>query len=386
MSRRITKGRMILLMLSLIWAWALGQNTEVRGVWLTNVDSKVLESREGISEAMQFLADHHFNLVCPVVWNKGLTQYRSQVMDSLFGIPVDPVYGGRDPLREVIIEAHKRNIAVIAWFEFGFASSYKKNGGHLLEKFPQWAARDIEGRLLEKNGFEWMNAYHPEVRQFLLSLIREVAQNYDVDGVQGDDRLPAQPAHGGYSHYTIKLYQSEHAGRRPPRDYRDTDWLRWRAGILNRFAGDVYNMVKSVDPNILVTWAPSIYPWSFEEYLQDWPQWVRSGHADLIFSQNYRYSLHEYKAVVEKQREVSENIAGAQGILYPGVLINVGDYVIPEEFLRASVQYNRQQGIGGEVFFFYEGLRKNDNRLARLLLESVYKEKADLPIVARFRK
>ena len=62
---------------------------------------------------------------------------------------------------------------------------------------PEWAARDKNGAILTKNGFEWMNAIHPEVQQFLLDMVQEVIRSYDVDGIQGDDRLPAMPSEGG---------------------------------------------------------------------------------------------------------------------------------------------------------------------------------------------
>ena len=51
------------------------RSTELRGVWLTNVDSKVMDSRENIAEAMRFLAENNFNMVCRVVWNKGMNLY-----------------------------------------------------------------------------------------------------------------------------------------------------------------------------------------------------------------------------------------------------------------------------------------------------------------------
>ena len=63
---------------------------EVRGTWITNVDSDVLLSRESIAEAMEFLADHNFNLVCPVVWNKGVPLFKSEVMNQSFGITILP--------------------------------------------------------------------------------------------------------------------------------------------------------------------------------------------------------------------------------------------------------------------------------------------------------
>ena len=229
------------------------QSTEIRGVWLTNVDSDVLLTRKSISAAMQFLKDNNFNVVFPVVWNYAKTLYPSEVMDSLFGASINPLYKSRDPLLEVIEESHIRGIKIIPWFEYGFSSSHKKNGGIILNKRPEWSAKDVKGNLLTKNGFEWMNAYHSEVQNFLLSLVLEVVTNYDIDGIQGDDRLPAQPVEGGYSAYTVDLYQSSHNGMNPRQDCRDPEWMRWRADRLNGFAERLYREVKSVKPDIIVS-------------------------------------------------------------------------------------------------------------------------------------
>ena len=38
-----------------------------------------------------------------------------------------------------------------------------------------------------KNGFDWLNAFDPEVQNFMISLFKEVVTNYEIDGVQGDD-------------------------------------------------------------------------------------------------------------------------------------------------------------------------------------------------------
>jgi len=149
---------------------------EMRGVWITNVDSEVLFTPGGIEQAMDYLADRGFNLIFPVVWNKGYTLYPSQVMADYFGeeYRIDPLFAEqqRDPLAELIIHAHRRGMEVMPWFEFGFASSFEADGGHLIAMRPEWAARDSTGALLKKNGFEWMNAIHPEVQDFMLALVR----------------------------------------------------------------------------------------------------------------------------------------------------------------------------------------------------------------------
>ncbi|MDZ7797066.1 MAG: family 10 glycosylhydrolase [Candidatus Marinimicrobia bacterium] len=221
--------------------------------------------------------------------------------------------------------------------------------------------------MLTKNGFEWMNAYHPEVQDFLTALILEVVKGYDIDGIQGDDRLPAQPVHGGYSEYTANLYRTEHGGKFPPADARDPEWMRWRADKLNAFAERVYEEVKAADPSVLVTWAPSVYPWCYDEYLQDWPSWIEGGYADAVIPQVYRYDINAYEKTLNSQGIINHASENADIPLIPGVLLNVGSYLMPAEMVEKTVMINREQGYEGEIFFFYEGLRKEDDRNAEIL-------------------
>jgi uncharacterized lipoprotein YddW (UPF0748 family) len=399
-----TKFAFVLVLVSIVLPAMLGscsgvetQHTpipvELRGVWLTNVDSHVLESRAQITDAMQFLADYNFNVVYPVVWNKAMTLYRSDVMKQYFNIEIDTLaaYNGRDPLAELIEEAHKRNIAVIPLFEFGFSSSYNDNGGHILKAKPHWAARDREGKLLKKNGFEWMNAFHPEVQEFMLALVTEVVNKYNVDGVQGNDRLPAQPIEGGYDSVTIGLFKETHAGNEPPLDFRENHWKYWRAVKLDEFAQQLYRRVKSIKSDVIVSWSPSIYPWSLDEYLQDWRMWINpdpygNTYADIIHPQNYRYDIEQYKRTLDTQHRDSMKVNNRNRYLYPGILLNVGTYLMSEEYLKEAVRYNRYSGYNGEVFFFYEGLRKENEKMAKALKESFYKTPARLPFTPSFQK
>lgn len=125
-------------------------NSGMRGVWIPSTDCKVLASKQRIAEAINFLADTGFNTVFPVVWNRGFTAYPSQIMREQFGVEIDSRYAGRDPLGELVAEASRVGLKVIPWFEYGFVSSYNLNGGHLLAKKPEWAARDRPGNLLKK--------------------------------------------------------------------------------------------------------------------------------------------------------------------------------------------------------------------------------------------
>jgi uncharacterized lipoprotein YddW (UPF0748 family) len=353
---------------------------ELRGVWLTNVDSNVLDSRDHIEAAMAFLAEHNFNVVFPVVWNDAFTTYPSAVMDTLLGRRIDPAYAGRDPLKEIVAAAHEHGMAVIPWFEFGFASSYGTEGaGPVLQAHPQWAARDTSGTLVTKNGFDWMNGYRPAVQDLMMNLIMEVVRTYDVDGIQGDDRLPANPVEGGYSDYTTALYRSEHDGQNPPPDPRHERWKQWRADKLSAFGRRVYDRVKAVDSSLVVSWAPSPYPFGYDEYLQDWPAWINRGFTDLIHPQVYRREVSEYKSFLATQRAEQAGWDRSKVLgFYPGVLIKVGDYRMRPDELKEVILTNRERGLKGEVFFFYEGLRENNDALADVL-KSCYREPAEFP-------
>jgi len=347
--------------------------SKIKGVWITNVDSRVLESPESIRETVDFLYEHGFNTLFPVVWNQGKTLYPSKIMEKEFGMLIDPVFEGQDPLKTLTELAHEKGFLVVPWFEFGFSSSYNANGGHILAKYPHWAAKDRDGNLLTKNNFEWMNPYHPEVQAFIKSLILEVAENYNVDGIQGDDRLPANPIEGGYSDYTVNRYKSEHNGAEPPYDYRDPEWQKWRGDILNAFAKDVYNSVKAVREDLIVSWAPNIYPWAYDEYLQDWPAWIKGGYCDLMIPQIYRYNLEAYKNTLKTMDPDILGLPEDHCPIIPGVLLNLGKYTMDNQFLRDVIAHNREMGYEGEVYFFYEGLRKENNRTAKLLKEEFYK-------------
>jgi len=324
-----------------------------RGVWLTNVASTALDSRDNIKAAIDNCKKGGINHVFVVVYNAARTLYPSTVMQNLIGIPIMEKFAGRDPLKEVIDEGHAAGLKVHAWFEYGFSSSYSQNGGPILAAKPHWAARDFNGMLTVKNGFDWMNAFHPEVQQYMIDLFKEVVTKYDVDGVQGDDRLPAVPSSSGYDDYTKALYRAER-GSDPPPSGSEPNWVAWRAGKLNAFLKRLRNEVKAIKPNVLVTMSPSPYPFSLNEYLQDWPVWVDSAWVDAVFPQCYRYDLAAYNSILSQQAVV---LRGKTSICYPGVLVKSGTYVATDGFLTQMIQANRANGFKGEAFFFYEGLK-----------------------------
>ncbi len=330
-------------------------HAQVRGVWVTNVASTALDSKANIQACVHNCKRIGITDIFMVVYNNATTMYPSRIMDSMWGIPIQAKYAGRDPLQEMILAAHKQHIRVHAWFEFGFSSSYKAAGGIILKKKPSWAAINSAGTLVTKNGFDWLNAFDPAVQAYMLSLITEVVSNYNIDGIQGDDRLPACPSTAGYDDYTLNLYAAKHQGAQPPINYKDTAWVQWRSNILTQYLRQVYRAVKALKPQVLVTMAPSVYPWCKQEYLQDWPAWLQQGIVDLVMPQVYRYHAAAYDATIAT---LTSNIPSPYlHQCYPGVLQSLGNgYLASDTLTQYMVQHNRNQGYSGEVFFYYQGI------------------------------
>jgi uncharacterized lipoprotein YddW (UPF0748 family) len=329
----------------------------VRGVWLTNVASTALYTRDNLRQTVQSCADRGINHIFVVVWNKGFTLYPSALIPRTFGVAaIEDRLQGRDPLRELIDEAKKLNIKVYAWFEYGFAADNAGLGEHILRVKPDWAALGTDGKIVTKNGFRWMNALDPDVQTFMLSLLKEVVQNYpDLDGIQGDDRLPALPVECGYNPGVVAQYRAENGGAVPPSDPRNVAWVDWRAGKLNDFMKKLSSELRQLRPSLKISMAPSAFPFAKTEYLQDWPTWVANGWVDMICPQLYRYNIGDYRAELAKLTQ--QVPADKRALIAPGVLLKVGTYTPATTYLQQMIDENRKAGLPGEVFFFYEGLK-----------------------------
>ncbi len=343
--------------------------SEIRGVWIANrPHSQVLESRDNIIDAIAFLHSYGFNYIFPVVWTSGYSLFPSQVM-GIYELPtIDPFYGEqqRDILREIVEEAHKCDIKVIPWLEYGFAASHLLSGGHILKQYPHWQAVNKEGKKVRHGGLTWMNGFRAEVQQFMWEIVAEIVAGYDVDGIQGCDRLPAMPVSGGYDDDTVARYKTA-LGKHPPQNPQDKQWMQWRADILTDFLAKLYHQVKAIKPDAIVSLSPAVFPFSLYNLMQDSPAWIAKGLVDIIHPQIYRsnhFSYNQETKKIVKTFDRNSLIKFAPGIAFTA---NGKDLTIKD--LVKCIKTNRDRSFNGQVFFHYEGLRKNNDTLAIALSE-----------------
>jgi len=341
---------------------------EIRGVWIANQPhSKVLKTHSNIVEALDFLQTYGFNLIFPVVWNRGYTLYPSEVMNKYYLPTIDPAYQERDPLAEIIIEAHKHNIKVIPWLEYGFAASNLPNGGHILQQYPQWQGMNKEGEQIRHSGLTWMNAFNAEVQQFMLEIITEIVSNYNIDGIQGCDRLPASPVNSGYDPETVANYLTAF-GKQPPSNPQEKQWVKWRANKLTDFLAKLYYQVKTIKSQTIVSLSPAIYPFCLVNLLQDYPTWIEQGLVDIIHPQIYRSNFFRYNQEIKKISKAFNHDTLAK--FAPGIAFTANGTNMTIQDLAKCIKKNRDRNLAGQVFFHYEGLRKNNDAMAIALFNS----------------
>jgi uncharacterized lipoprotein YddW (UPF0748 family) len=347
---------------------ATASNTEIRGAWLTNIDSEVLFSRQALITGLDRLARLNFNTVYPTVWNWGYTLYPSAVATRVFGVKqglypdlnnqgrdevAEDLQSNRDMLLEVIELCRARNLSVIPWFEFGLLAP---SDSPIALRHPDWLSQRRDRTTIEyhdngKYARVWLNPFHPQVQQFLVDLVSEISANYDIDGFQLDDHF-GLPVDFGYDATTQALYQQATGGP-PPANAEDPRWVRWRADQITQLAARLFRALKAKRPKAVFSVSPSPADFAYKRYLQDWPAWQRNGYIEELIVQVYRRNLANFVSELEKPELVAARSHIPTAL---GILTGLKNAPMAGELIKQQVEATRQRGYGGVAFFFYESI------------------------------
>jgi uncharacterized lipoprotein YddW (UPF0748 family) len=346
--------------------------TEFRGVWIAR-DS--LGSREQIRESFRNLASANFNAVFVNCWSRGYPLWPSDVFERETGLRIDPAFAGRDVLAEAIEEAKPFGLAVFPWFEYGFVGGWsgyfagEGKRGLIFDRHPDWLAQARSGETKFPGDFYWMIHTHPDVQRFLIDLVREVLERYQVPGVEFDRaRYPQLDC--GYDNFTKTLYAQEHEGAAVPESPNDPQWTRWRARKLTDFAVLLAREVKAQDWRALMNNAPVVYPFGAVNFLQDYPAWTREGALDFVTPQVYRLDAASFA------RDLATQVVavGSSTRLVPGIDITNSKSAA---VLSRMIEIVRERQLPGFVVWYYGGLNRPE--IWDALRQGVLSEPAKLP-------
>ena len=176
---------------------------EVRAAWVTAVygldwprtrattPEAVRRQQAELTDILDRLKAAHFNTVLFQTRTRGDVLYRSDIEPFnaiLTGEPGgDPGY---DPLAFAVEECHKRGMECHAWM-VAIPLGNRKHVASLGKESVTKKHPDL--CVLYKRSY-YLNPGHPQAKEYLMSLVREVVERYDIDGVHFDYlRYPTRP-------------------------------------------------------------------------------------------------------------------------------------------------------------------------------------------------
>lgn len=335
---------------------------EFHGVWIRPVE----KSRAEIANTVKQLKKAGIDNIFLETFYQGYTIFPSKTMQQ-YGLTAQrQEFQGWDPLKEWIKEAHSRGMKVHVWFQAFYVGNedVTKTHGHILYSYPEWAnvqrknakASAPQPSKSEHNGY-FIDPANSMARTFLLSLISEIATNYNVDGFNIDYvRYPKSLDKNFPNYYestwgytaTARSYFKGRYGVDPIDVNENHDlWQNWVEDRQN-YITEFVSALKSAIGNRNILLSAVIFPDAEnieETKLQKWREWCNYGYVDavtpLIMSSDEARAGY---AVSEIRKLVGDRVS-----IYPG-LFEPFTYGSPVDLLNQVIAI-RQSGAKGFVIF-----------------------------------
>ncbi len=217
------------------------------------------------------------------------------------GMAPSPAY---DPLEFAITEAHKRGMELHAWFNpyrATFDGNFKSLCTcHITNQSPSW--------FFTYGGIKLFNPGIPEVRDYIIKVILNVVDNYDIDGVHMDDYFYPYKIEGQKinDEQTFRTYGGEF-----------TDIKDWRRNNVDLLIGALSDSIHAHKPFLKFGISP-FGIWknasqdpegsdthggnSYYELYADTRKWLQQGWIDYVMPQlywNIGYHLAPFENLVD---------------------------------------------------------------------------------------
>jgi uncharacterized lipoprotein YddW (UPF0748 family) len=319
-----------------------------KAVWLTNVDSQVMNSRANLAGGLARLAQLGFNTIYPAVWQRGYTLYPSNVAQELTGASVLPnsSFVDRDLLAEIVELAQPLKIRVIPWFEYGLMVPPQCS---IARQYPELLTLDLHGNIQriqsansQKDPNAWLNPCHDRVHKFIIDLIADVVNRYPIAGIQLDDHF-AFPVELGYDRFTQQLFERS----------RGLKWDDWRMAQLTSLLQQIVSSVKSIRHDCTISISPNPLDFSKRRYLLDWQKWCAMGLVDELVLQVYRTQIDLFERELDRLevRSIKHKIPTLIGIL-----TGLRTRSVEIDTIESQVNLTLDRCFDGYACFFYETL------------------------------
>lgn len=290
---------------------ASGPKREMRGVWLATVWGIDWPSVSGTTQKIRQKQQDELQALLDRCEAANLTSVFFQVRgmaDVMYESHLEPwssfvsgkrgVSPGWDPLKFAVEECHRRGLECYAW-----VNPFRWSSGTDYNSAPDRRWKE-NGWLLSYGKYTVFNPGLEAVRQHVVDICREIADNYEIDGLVFDDyfypnRIPENESAADYS-----LWQSE----APWMSFGD-----WRRANVHKTVADVSSMLADSHPGMRFGISPAGIAgkkhtsapkwgmsgcevrgddWQYSEIYSDPLGWLYQGTVDFISPQIYWPTTH----------------------------------------------------------------------------------------------
>lgn len=383
---------------SICFGQPLSPKREFRAVWIATINNIDWPSRAGLpvekqkEEFIQLLDDHKadgMNTIIVQIRPAGDAFYKSSIepwsqwLTGQQGVPPDPAY---DPLEFIVEEAHHRNLELHAWLNpfraVANINTAKLHHSHISRKKPEW--------FLNYGILKLFNPGIPEVREYLIEVIRDIVKRYDVDGIHFDDYFYPYPD-------PIYHLNDQSTFRRYGAGF--VDKAEWRRENINVFIRDSYKAIKEIKPWVKFGISPfgvwrnqkndefgsktrSGYT-CYDHLHADIRKWVQMGWVDYMAPQLYQNTKHEKNPFFELTEWWNDNAFGRH--IYIGHAAYRVHWSSDKSWydnreLPKQVRFTRfQKNIMGSTFYSSKSLYRNKGGIRDSLRTNIYHKPAIPP-------
>ena len=286
---------------------------------------------------------------------------------------------GYDPLAFAITEAHARGLELHAWvnpFRAAISASAALPENHVAKEHPEWVRRF--GRQL------WIDPGDPAARNYVIGVITDIVDRYDIDGIHIDDYFYPYPLKPGAATFPDdSTWQRFGAGKGPSR-------ADWRRENINDFVRSMYHAVKATKPKVRVgispfgIWKPGIPATTkagldaYGELFADSRKWLAQGWCDYLAPQLY-WGIHpadqSFPVLLDWWRAQSHGTP-----VWPGIATERIGTKRPAREIIDQIALTRQgTNSPGNIQWSVKALMRNQGGIDDLLKNGPYAEKAEVP-------
>ncbi len=341
---------------------------EYRCLWVVR---DAMTSEKSIDDMMHFAKENNFNNVFLQVRGRGDAYYHSafepepEMMDLQYF----------DPLAYALEKAHQSGINVHAWVNVYLtwsSDTEPTSNKHVVNLHYDWLDEEKESQTLSQLysnrgvGDEgiYLAPHHPEVTPYLLSVFRELLENYEVDGLHLDyvryknseygKNIEAVAAYRNESGEDPKVFLSVNANISqgdPQFTRKMTNWSDYRRKAVTDLVKQTKEVIKDFRPNTIFSASvkPDLYK-ARNQYFQEWDVWIAAGYMDWLIPMNYSTSIRDFASKIEI---IYDNIPKKYR---DKIIMGVSTYNQPAIDALDKIKYTRMTQFPGVCLFSYNAL------------------------------